>query len=298
MSVLRRLLCGYGPIAVLAVVLGSPAGAAPTKQACREACEAANVLTSCAWLTPKPGRCTRAAVRACLQRARAGQPVACEPTEDFPACLTNRGCPYGTLCTDGRCQVVACGAGDPASCSGDRTCLGEQCVVADCRGSDQNCPDAFHCAPAGLGSGTCVPVDPNRRACTSDTDCIAAGDFNPRCLRGVCAARKRRRACEADADCFPACRKGGAAARLGYCDAAGRCVCANCESQAQCAARFSCESGQAAECRPNGSCRCPGSPSSGGRGVCTTFETPACTPCDTDAHCSGIDRCLQSASCG
>lgn len=156
-----------------------------------------------------------------------------------------------------------------------------------------------HCAPTGLVSGRCEPDDPTRVACMTDTDCIASGNFNPRCLRGVCASRPRRRACDVDSDCFEACKTSIASVRIPRCNSAGQCVCANCESGAQCDARFSCKDGQSVMCRTNGNCFCPAPPSGGGgTGVCTTFEMSACTLCHTDADCGGgFDVCLQSAHC-
>ena len=285
---------------LLAPALPVDALAQAPKALCRQACDVANLPASCSWMATKPKRCLRRAVKACVVRIRQGLATTCEPTDDFPPCLTNHGCPFGTLCTDTRCQVVSCTTVDPTTCSGDRMCLDGTCIVADCRRSDQNCPSGFVCTPTDALSGTCQPSNPSRRACATDTTCSLASSVNPRCLRGICAAKKRRRRCEADGDCFEACKTGRSSARLAYCDAASRCVCANCESTTQCAARFSCEAGSVPACRSNGACRCPAPPSSssGGRGVCTTFESPACTPCDTDADCGGFDLCLQSASCG
>jgi hypothetical protein len=279
------------------LVLGSaPASAEPPNAVCREACRERNVDASCAWLTMKPRRCFVHAVRECRKLVRADLPAACPLPPDLPACLTNQSCPYGSLCADATCQVIGCD--DVTPCPGHQACEGGRCVVDDCGGSSQNCPKGFHCI--GPVANGCQPDDPTRTACMTDTDCIAPGEFNPRCLRGVCAARARRRACEADGDCFAACKTSTAAVRVPRCNSAGQCVCANCESGGQCDARFNCGDGQTPVCLVTGVCYCPAPPSPppGGTGVCTAFETPACTPCRTDADCGGgFDVCLQSASC-
>jgi hypothetical protein len=235
-----------------------------------------------------------------METVRQGGAAACPPPADLPACLTNRSCPYGALCADGVCQVVACASEDGFSnCTGRQQCVEGRCVVAECEGSSENCPAGMHCALTSTISGTCQANDPTRTHCMTNTDCIAPGEFNPRCYRGVCGMRRKPRECEADGDCFEACKTSRAAVRIPRCDGGGRCVCANCVDDAQCTARFGCADGQSPMCRSNGTCYCPPpEQTSGGRGVCTTFENPACTSCATDADCGGgFDVCLQSASC-
>ena len=293
-------------LAVLLLLLPAGISAQNLEQLCQQSCEEQNIPASCAWLSKQQRRCVQRAIKACVKLARLDLGAVCNPPEDLPVCLTNQGCPHGSMCVSGVCQVVACTGSDGlANCTGDNTCVGERCLVNDCRASDQNCPAGSHCEPAdppfGSISGTCQPNDPDRRQCTTDTDCITAGSFNLRCFRGVCAVRRERRQCENDGDCFRVCKTSPSAVRIPRCDAAGRCACANCSGAAQCNARFSCVAGSQVLCRTNGPCFCPPvppPPPPGGTGVCTTFETPRCTPCETDADCIGIDACLQSARCG
>ena len=188
-SFVRNLLA----LVIVAVLLPTGVHGQSPRVACRDACDVSNLPVSCAWMTAKARRCVKRGIKACVARVRQGLDATCEPTDDFPACLGNHNCPFGTLCIDTRCQVVACTPDDPSSCSGDRTCLGGICVVADCRQSDQNCPAGFTCLPTDLVSGTCQPGTPNRRVCGADENCSLASSLNPRCFRGVCGAKKRRR---------------------------------------------------------------------------------------------------------
>jgi hypothetical protein len=287
---------------LLAVLAGSAAAQTP-REACLEACQSRNLDASCAWLTMQPRRCRAHALQECRDLVRDGAPAACPLPPDLPPCLTNQGCPFGALCVDSTCQVVGCDEAEGfPPCPGHQRCVEGRCIVDDCQQSNQNCPAGSHCTATDLVSGLCEADDPTRVACTSDTDCIASGSFNPHCMRGVCAARRRRRRCESESDCFAACRTSQAAARISRCNAAGQCVCANCTDDAQCDARFRCADDQAPVCRTAGPCACPPPVPSGGggsgTGVCTSFEMPPCTPCRTDADCGGgFDVCIQSGSC-
>jgi hypothetical protein len=216
-------------------------------------------------------------LRACEHATTPGA-VACPLPPDLPACGSNQGCPYGTLCVDATCQVVGCGShGGIADCTGNNVCDGDKCVVAECNGVTGNCARGFHCEPAsgifGSISGTCHPDAPGATYCASDTDCIAFGSFNPRCVDGVCARQKklRRRArCVADDDCFKSCLRGRSRVRMPLCSAAGACVCADCTDDAQCNAAFSCSGGQPEVCR-GGMCFCPPLPAGGGGGFPTNL---------------------------
>ena len=176
----------------------SEAVAATRAALCRAACEARNVPASCTWMAARRRRCVHHAVAACVKQARQGLPVMCPSPVDLPGCLTNHSCPFGSLCVDATCQVVPCAPGPDgiATCTGMNTCQGTQCVVADCAGSSENCPAGLHCQPAdgilGSISGTCQPDDPSITYCTSSTDCITSGIFDPVCVHGQCAAKRRR----------------------------------------------------------------------------------------------------------
>jgi hypothetical protein len=250
-----------------------PAAGAPSLAACRDACRDRNVPASCGWLSPDPRHCLERALRACEHGTG---PVACPLPPDLPACGTNQGCPYGTLCIDSTCQVLGCGSHNGvADCTGNNTCDGEKCVVSECNAVTANCARGFHCAPApgifGSISGSCLPDDPGATYCASNTDCIAIGNFNPTCVNGVCARRnrrKRRARCTADVDCFRSCLRGRSGVRVPLCDASGSCVCANCSDTGQCNEMFSCSGGQAEVCR-KGTCVCPPIPAGGGDGFPT-----------------------------
>jgi hypothetical protein len=257
-------------VAVTLLAVAPEADARRTAAECRAACGERNVPASCKWLSPSPRGCVLQAIRACETSTAAG--TDCPLPSDLPACGSNQGCPFGSLCVDATCQVVGCGShAGVADCTGTNRCDGDKCVVADCAGVDANCARGFHCTPGtgllGSLSGTCEGNTPGTTYCAFDTDCIAPGSPNPRCLGGVCghaAARNRRARCTADTDCFRACLRGSAVVRVPLCDAAGTCVCGGCTDDADCNARFSCGGGQPEVCRPNGTCFCP--PVSGGGG--------------------------------
>src|SRR5262249_30740308 len=144
-------------------------------------------------------------------------------------------CPFGTLCVDATCQVVGCGSRNGvAECTGNNLCDGDKCVVGECSAATSNCARGFHCEPVegplASISGSCVPDETGVTYCASDTDCIAPGNFNPRCIDGVCGTRRGRgRArCTDDADCFKSCLRSRAAVGIPYCDPAGTCVCGGC----------------------------------------------------------------------
>jgi hypothetical protein len=262
-------------VAAVLVAGATPAGAARrSAAACRAACRDRNVPASCAWLSPEPRRCVERALRGCEHATVPG--IACPLPPDLPACGSNQGCPYGTLCIDATCQIVGCGShGGVADCTGNNVCDGDKCVVAECNAVTANCARGFHCEAAsgifGSISGSCLPDDPGATYCASDTDCIAMGEFNPRCVDGVCARGRRMRRgarCTADGDCFRACLRSRSRVRVPLCSAAGVCVCADCTDGDQCNALFSCSGGQAEVCR-RGTCVCPPIRTGGGDGFPT-----------------------------
>jgi len=245
-------------------LLPEPAAAGRhTAAECRAACESRNIPASCEWLTRVPQRCIRDAERACQRNPVPGA-AQCLPPKDLPACGTNNSCPYGSLCVDATCQVVGCGSHDGvADCTGNNACKYDKCVVADCSGATANCPKGFHCAVEnsefGDVSGTCVADEPDASYCMADTDCIAPGGFNPKCLQGVCTRQGRPLGrCQTSADCPRWCRRGLHTMRPFGCDVAGMCVCPDCIDGAECAGLLACRSGLVATClaRPSGTCVC------------------------------------------
>ena len=286
-----------GPVvlaaAMLVAVLGvatvpMPARAVGVGTLCRAACEARNVRTSCAWLAPKPRRCLHRAVQACRRGVREGLPVACPLPEDLPACLSNHSCPFGALCVDATCQVVACGREDLPPCGGSSTCRGDKCVVERCFGATENCPAGFHCrpdeGPLGSVSGTCTADDPGTTYCTGDVDCIAPGEFRRVCRRGVCERRSgpgRRRA--------PTTTTTSSTTTT-----IGATTTTTTPAGSACADVFDCGGGEAC-CAGT----CVADPYAG-MGICSTLYTPACTLCgnDDDCTCNGIfcDACEGTAS--
>jgi len=252
---------------------------------CKSACEAKNVPASCKWGAAKPKRCLHRAVRGCKKLVAAGFPVACPPPEDLPACLTNHSCPFGALCVDATCQVVACGEGLP-ECGGLRTCDGEKCVVGDCSGSTENCPAGFHC------NGLCLPDDPGVDYCTNDVACIEAGEFLRACCRGICSPRDDgrcpRRGIMTTTTLTPTSSSTttvATGATTSTTVAGGGHACADIFD---CGGAEVCCSGQ-----------CTADPFAG-KGTCTDLYTPACTLCttDDDCTCNGIfcDSCGGTAS--
>lgn len=277
------LVAGLG---VAALPVPAPAGSVGAL--CRGACEARNVRASCAWLAPKPRRCLNGAVRACRRGVREGLPVTCPLPEDLPACLSNHTCPFGALCVDATCQVVACGREGLPPCGGSTTCQNEKCVVGQCFGTTENCPAGFHCQadedPLGGVSGTCTADDPGITYCTGDVDCIAPGEFRRVCRRGVCerhhgGGRPRRATTTTTSSTT---------------STIGATTTTTTLSGSACTDVFDC--GGSGACCAN---RCVPDPYAG-MGVCSTLYTPACTLCSTDddCNCNGIfcDACEGTAS--
>jgi hypothetical protein len=263
--------------------LGAPAAAESLGHACRTACAARNVPPSCRWLAAHPPRCLDAALRACRRAARAGGPVACPLPSDLPACLDDHACPFGSLCADGACQVVPCGA-----CGAGQTCRGAQCVVGDCGAVDANCPSGFHCEPAAPPfdtiSGTCAANDPSILYCTTGADCIVPGRPGLACVKGRCQSRHRRRGG----------RHGGATTTTT--SSTTTTLGTTTTTLAPCGDVFDCpDSGTQACCAGS----CVPDPYAG-KGICSTLYTPACTLCasDNDCACNGIfcDSCGGTAS--
>ena len=182
---------------VVAVLLGLFAGVAAASvqipDACVQKCENRNLPASCAWLTPHPRRCLHKSLHACARDVRRGLPVACPLSPSLPGCLTDHGCPFGSRCLDGACQVLPC----TAPCGAHDECQGNMCLVADCGASSENCPAGFHCEPADDPlkqiSGACKQNDFGIRYCTSDIDCIGPGIVNVTCARGHCVLNPQRR---------------------------------------------------------------------------------------------------------
>ncbi len=264
---------------------------------CRTACQDRNVLASCAWLSPKPQRCLREALRAC-ETSRVPGPAQCLPPKDLPLCGSNHDCPYGALCIDATCQVLGCGSHNGvADCTGNNRCNAGQCVVADCSAVTANCPRGFHCEPASPPfsdiSGTCMPDAPGVSYCSGAADCIAQGNFNPTCEQGICTRQLRRFGrCEADGDCARWCRRGRGAVRPGRCDAAGLCVCPNCVDDDQCAQLLPCAPGRASVCLPSGTCVCRRVRQT----TTTTTISTATTTTTTPVHgCADIFDCNAGA---
>src|SRR6185436_928161 len=251
-------ICGV--LVVSGGLLPAPAAASRhTAAECRAACESRNIPASCEWLSRVPRRCVRDAERACQRNPVPGA-AQCLPPKDLPACGTNNGCPYGSLCVDATCQVVGCGSHDGvADCTGSNACKHDKCVVADCSGVTANCAKAFHCEPTKFGAGTCVADEPGTSYCMADTDCITFLGSNPNCVRGVCTRQGRPLGrCQTDADCPRWCRRGLYAMRPSRCDVDGLCICPDCTDDAQCAGLVACKSGWIATCReqPSGTCIC------------------------------------------
>ena len=248
---------------------------------CRAACQDRNLPASCAWLSPSPQRCLKAALKAC-ESIPLASPVQCPLPKDLPACATNHGCPNGALCVDLTCQVVGCGSHNGiADCTGSNRCDGGTCVVAECSAVTANCPKDFHCEPASPPfdaiSGTCQPDDPAVGYCSADTDCIALGNLNPTCVRGICTRQVRRLGrCQTHADCSRRCRRGRGSARIARCDAAGQCLCTSCAGNGQCSGLVACPAGRVASCLPSGACGCSRSPQ-----PTTTTSTTTTTTTET-----------------
>jgi hypothetical protein len=276
-------------LAMVAVGVGvlsiaSQAGAVSPAAACRAACAARNVPASCRWLASPPRQCVHHAMQACRAAFRQTGTATCAPPPDLPACATNHGCPFGTLCADGICQVVPCTApdGTPA-CAGHQTCQGDRCVVADCEAVTANCPAGLHCQPAdgplGAISGQCVADDPGVTYCAVNTDCIEPGKPNQVCRRGVCVPRGRRGR-------RPAGSTTTTVTTTSTTSTMGAPACADV---------FDCPSGGMACC--NGTCVAD---PYAGKGICSTLYTAACTLCSTDSDCTcnGIfcDSCAGTAS--
>jgi hypothetical protein len=248
---------------------------------CRAACEARNVPRSCVWLARRPKRCREHAIKACRRNVRRGQPVACTPPPELPGCLTHHSCPFGALCVDAVCQVVPC-----TDCTGMNVCQGDKCVVGNCAASTENCPAGHHCQPVdgpfGSISGTCQPDDPGIRYCTTNTDCITAGEFNLVCKRGECVRRGR-----------PGNRRPTTSTTSSTSTTMGGPTTTT-TMPAACFDVFDCP-GTSACC----SQQCVPDPYAG-MGVCSTIYTPACTLCenDDDCDCNGIfcDSCEGTAS--
>lgn len=257
----------------------SPSAIASPKADCCQACAAANLRVSCAWVARKTPRCVHHGIRDCIQRVRTGGPVECRPPADLPGCQTNHTCPFGSLCVDGACQVVPCGpAPNATACAASTACQGDKCVVSDCGGTTANCPAGLHCEtdPGQVvpTTGVCAPDEPGIHYCTVDTDCIIPLEPNLVCRRGRCEPRnRRRRSTTTSTTSTTATTLGGT----------------------PCFDVFDCPGGASACCGG----QCVPDPYAG-RGTCTEIYTPACTLCttDDDCACSGIfcDACGGSAS--
>jgi hypothetical protein len=280
------------PIVLASAVLGALLGTAPPPvlaqslgAQCRAACDAKSIPASCRWLAEKPRRCIRHAIKECKRNARAGLPIVCPLPQDLPGCLTNHSCPFGALCIDNICQVVACGGAADPPCTLAHGCDDGKCVVTQCAGATENCPVGFHCGEVSgpLGS-TCSPDDPNVSYCTADTDCITPGEFNRVCRSGTCERRNRRRAGSRPTTTSTTTSStpissttsttnpyGGACFDVFDCRGAAVCCAAQCRADPY-----------------------------AGKGICSSLYTPACTLCttDDDCGCNGIfcDVCEGSAS--
>lgn len=275
-----------GVVGVAMLAVGVRAWAVSPARQCHAACASRNLAVSCRWLAARPARCIAAGLRDCRRVVRSGAAAVCAAPSDLPACLSNHACPFGALCADGACQVVACGD-DGVGCAGHQTCQGDHCVVADCEASSENCPSGLHCEPAAPPfesiSGSCAADDPARRYCTTGADCITPGEPGLVCVRGDCVRRR------------PRTPGGGRTTTTKSSTTTTTTSTTTTTLFPPCAEVFDCPAGGSACC----SGHCVPDPYAG-LGICSTIYTPSCTLChtDDDCQCDGIfcDTCEGDAS--
>lgn len=215
------------------------------------------------------------------------RPGACDPA-----------CAGDSLCRDGVCVAVPCGAGGacPEGTVCNRRTFAGRCVVAGAGGDGEVCVDDLDCATSWCGDdGLCGG---RHAACAGDGPCpvglVCAGAF------GVCTDGCPTGGCPADEACvggfcLPACAADAA------CDDGARCVAPSlqpvngggCGEVALCGA---CPSGQRCVAGPGGAFACCADADGDGR---FSRACPWGTDCDDDnaAVWDQCDVCMTGQDC-
>lgn len=240
----------------------------------------------------------------------------CPPGER--CCSVDDDCAGGESCTDGVCQLLACGL-DVAAIS----C--EPCVGADCPPPDALAPSCSDLVQNGDETdvdcgASCPERCPTGSACISDDDCDAAS-----CLDGACAAPSCDDTLlnqdESDVDCGGSCEARCAAnqactldadcASTLICSSEGVCTSASCDDQELNGSESDLDCGGAVcpGCPDGGACNanadCASSLCTDGSCAVPTCEDETRNQDETGVDCGGVcaatcddgDACAVASDC-